>query len=55
MSGHHNKILNFSHSPYKNISLLNDTDLETKLGEHRNVQLMRDIHTSLSDDATDLI
>ena len=51
MSIHHNKSLNFSHSPYKKSSSLSDINLEIKRGELRlrYVKLLRDIHTSLSE------
>ena len=58
MSRHHNKTLNFSHSPYKNKLSPNAIDLEIKRGELRlrYVKLLRDIHTSLDkEDATNLI
>ena len=52
MSSHHNSILNFSHSPYSDKSFINEIDSEIKLGELRlrYVKLLRDIHTSLSND-----
>ena len=57
MSSHHNTTLNFSHSPYKNKSSTNDINLEIKMGEFRlrYVQLMRDIHTTLSDDDAEVL
>ena len=57
MSSHHNTTLNFSHSPYKNKSNSNDINLEIKMGEFRlrYVQLMRDIHTTLSDDDAEVL
>ena len=52
MSSHHNSTLNFSHSPYKNFTSSSSIDLEIKMGELRlrYVKLMRDIHTSLSEE-----
>ncbi len=58
MSSHHNTILNFSHSPYKNKSFMSHIEHEIKLGEFRlrYVKLMRDIHLSLGQEkANDLI
>ena len=57
MGSHHNKTLNFSHSPYKN-NLSSEIDHEIMIGEFRlrYVQLMRDIHNSLGRDrATNLV
>ena len=57
MSSHHNTTLNFSHSPYNNKSNTNEINLEIKMGEFRlrYVQLMRDIHTTLSDDDAEVL
>ena len=57
MSSHQNTTLNFSHSPYKNKYIPNDINLEIKMGEFRlrYVQLMRDIHTTLSDDDAEVL
>ena len=58
MSSHQNLTHNSSNSPYNNKVSLSEIDREIKMGELRlrYVKLMRDFHTSLSDeDATDLI
>ena len=58
MSSHQNLTQNSSNSPYNDKVSLSEIDREIKMGELRlrYVKLMRDFHTSLSDeDATDLI
>ena len=52
MSSHHNNTLNFSHSPYKNITSSIDIDLKIKSGELRlrYVKLLRDIYTFLNEE-----
>ncbi len=58
MSIHKNLTQNFSNSPYNNKVSINEIDREIKMGELRlrHVKLMRDFHTSISnEDATDLI
>ena len=58
MSNHHNLIQNLTAPAKNNKIYLDEVDREIKMGELRlrYVKLMRDFHTSLSDeDATDLI
>ena len=58
MSIHKNLTQNFSNSPYNNKVSIKEIDREIKMGELRlrHVKLMRDFHTSISnEDATDLI
>ena len=58
MSSKQNTTLNCSYPPYKNKAPLSDVDREIIKGELRlrYVQLMRDFHTSLGNEAaTDLI
>ncbi len=58
MSSHQNLTQNSSNSSYNNKVSLSEIDREIKMGELRlrYVKLMRDFHTSLSDeDATDSI
>ena len=54
----HNTTLNFSHSPYKNQTYLNELDREIEMGQLRlrYIQLMRDAQKTLGEeDAIDLI